>query len=257
MELGPLVKVLFDSPLWLAGGLFLIVMLESLLVVGYLVPAASLVFLVGALGASSPVLLLPAFAGAAGGALVGGAANYELGCRLRHRTDRLWPFSHHPGLLERNQAFLARHGAVSLIVSRFAKPTRSTLPAVAGMLDMDRRLFLFGNLLSAPVGGGLAGVGAGRRHLGRGGVGRSRAGGPALPHRRGAVGRLRLALGPTAVAPGPALRRAPLADGGHPSGDPGDGGLGPGSDGLSPQTTSGGSSIAATCSRRASTCSSQ
>ncbi|WP_421621557.1 DedA family protein [Alkalilimnicola ehrlichii] len=151
MELGPLVKVLFDSPLWLAGGLFLIVMLESLLVVGYLVPAASLVFLVGALGASNPVLLLPAFAGAAGGALVGGAANYELGCRLRHRTDRLWPFSHHPGLLERNQAFLARHGAVSLIVSRFAKPTRSTLPAVAGMLDMDRRLFLFGNLLSAPL----------------------------------------------------------------------------------------------------------
>lgn len=151
MELGTLSKALADSPMWLAGGLFLIVMLESLLVIGYLVPAASLVFLIGALAATDPLLLVPAFAGAAAGALVGGALNYELGYRLRHRTHRLWPFSQHPGLLERNQAFLARHGALSLIVSRFAKPTRSTLPAVAGMLDMDRRLFLIGNLLASPL----------------------------------------------------------------------------------------------------------
>ncbi|RLK48707.1 membrane protein DedA with SNARE-associated domain [Alkalispirillum mobile] len=151
MDLGPLVKALADSPLWLAAGLFVIVMLESLLVIGYLIPAASIVFVVGALAASDPLLLLPAFAGAASGALVGGAANYALGYRLRDRTPRLWPFSHHPGLLERNQAFLARHGALSLIVCRFAKPMRSTLPAVAGMLDMDRRLFFISNLLSAPL----------------------------------------------------------------------------------------------------------
>lgn len=144
-----LADTLAANPGWVAVLLFVMVFVEALIVVGYLVPAATVLFSVGALAASGIVSFPLALIGTASGAALGGTFNYWLGSRLQHRLDGLWPFHSHPTLLQRNREFVIRHGGKSVFFARFSKPFRPTVSAVAGALGMDGRRFALFNLWGA------------------------------------------------------------------------------------------------------------
>lgn len=144
-----LAETLAANPGWVAVLLFVMVFVEALIVVGYLVPAATVLFSVGALAASGIVSFPLALIGTASGAALGGTFNYWLGSRLQHRLDGLWPFHRHPALLQRNREFVIRHGGKSVFFARFSKPFRPTVSAVAGALGMDGRRFALFNLWGA------------------------------------------------------------------------------------------------------------
>ena len=116
--------------------LFLLLFFEALMGVGYFLPAATVLLSAGALIGSGVAAPIPAFAGAFAGAILGGEANYRLGLHFSQRLPDTWPFSRYPILLHRSQAFIERHGGKSILLGRFSKPLRPTVPAVAGMLEM-------------------------------------------------------------------------------------------------------------------------
>lgn len=160
-----LADTLAANPGWVAFALFLLVFVEALIVVGYLVPAATVLFAVGALAGSGVVSFPLALAGTAAGATLGGSFNYWVGSRLQHRLDALWPFRQHPALLQRNRDFVRRHGGKSVFLARFSKPFRPTVSAVAGALGMDRRRFALFNLWGAILwSSAYLGVGFGLSH---------------------------------------------------------------------------------------------
>ena len=116
--------------------LFLLLFFEALMGIGYFLPAATVLLSAGALVGSGVAAPVPAFAGAIAGAIIGGEANYQLGKHLSDRLPDTWPFSRYPVLLTRSRAFILRHGGKSILLGRFSKPLRPTVPAVAGMLAM-------------------------------------------------------------------------------------------------------------------------
>ncbi|MCP1673751.1 membrane protein DedA with SNARE-associated domain [Natronocella acetinitrilica] len=144
-----LAAFIHDYPAWVAAILFLIVFMEAIIGVGYLVPAATVLFSVGALISAGAVSPIAAVLGASVGATIGGSASYWLGRQGADRIHGMWPFRTRPALLERNQRFVERHGGKSILLSRFTKALRPTVPAVAGMLGMEPLRFAIYNVVGA------------------------------------------------------------------------------------------------------------
>lgn len=122
--------------------IFLIAFLDSLVVVGIVVPAMPLLFAVGALIGLGHVDGPYAIACAAAGAFSADALSYWVGRRWGPEMRQVWPFRRYPQLLDRGELLFRRHGVKSILVARFVGAVRPFVPAIAGMLRMrlDRYL---------------------------------------------------------------------------------------------------------------------
>lgn len=137
-----LLQLIETRPMWLVLVAFVFAFLESLAIVGLIMPGIVLLFLVGAVIGLDPTLFLWAWAAATLGALSGDLASYWIGRHFRDRIPALWPFSRRPELLESGQQLFARHGGKSLFIGRFIGPMRPVVPMLAGMLGLQRLVFL-------------------------------------------------------------------------------------------------------------------
>ncbi|MDD2943221.1 MAG: DedA family protein [bacterium] len=125
--------------------LFLVIFVETGLVIMPFLPGDSLLFAIGtfcALGALdiwlSIALLLVA-------AIVGDSVNYSIGRRLGERAYNVrWINKNH--LLEA-EAFFARHGGKTIILARFVPIVRTFAPFIAGMGKMSYQSFLAYNVI--------------------------------------------------------------------------------------------------------------
>ena len=125
--------------------------LESLLVVGMVVPGVAILFALAAIaGAASVSIYWVMFWGFLG-AVIGDGISYLVGVHWHHRVRNWWPFNHHPIWLARGETFFHRHGVSSVVIGRFFGPVRPVIPAVAGMMGMAPTVFYTVNILSATV----------------------------------------------------------------------------------------------------------
>ena len=139
---------------WVYALLFLIVFVETGVVVMPFLPGDSLLFVAGALAALGGMhihllvgLLIVA-------AILGDTLNYHVGKHLGHRLvarpDSRW---FHHEWLDRTHAFYDRHGGKTVVIARFVPIVRTFAPFVAGMGSMAYGRFLRYNVL-----GGIAWV---------------------------------------------------------------------------------------------------
>ncbi|GLI32772.1 MAG: VTT domain-containing protein [Syntrophales bacterium] len=131
------------------GLIFLISLSESLALVGLLVPGTVIMFGVGAVVATGSLNLFPVLLMAMIGAIAGDGVSYWLGHHYKEKLVNIWPFSRHPGMLNKGEAFFHRHGVKSVLFGRFVGPVRPMIPVVAGMLGMHPVRFSVVNVLSA------------------------------------------------------------------------------------------------------------
>lgn len=132
---------------WVYVILFLIVFLETGVVVTPFLPGDSLLFVAGALAASGAldvnllvVMLILA-------AVLGDSLNYSIGRYLGpkvfgFRDSRFFKRAY----LEKTQAFFARHGGKTIVIARFVPIVRTYAPFVAGIGTMHYRRFLAFNV---------------------------------------------------------------------------------------------------------------
>jgi membrane protein DedA with SNARE-associated domain len=130
------------NPAWGAAIVFLIAMLESLVLVGILLPGIVILFGVGALIGLGVLEMIPIWIAASSGAFIGDSLSYALGHRYREHLVDIWPFSRYPGMLRRGQLFFQVHGQKSVVAGRFIGPLRPIIPAVVGMMGMKPPRFL-------------------------------------------------------------------------------------------------------------------
>ncbi|MGR2737611.1 bifunctional DedA family/phosphatase PAP2 family protein [Billgrantia sp. Q4P2] len=128
-----------------------IALVESLALVGLLLPGVVLITAAASLAGHQDMavtsLLLAAFIGA----ILGDGISFALGYTQRERVTRLWPLSRHPEWLARGARFFQRYGSLSVFFGRFVGPVRPVIPLIAGMLHMSPRAFLWANLASAAL----------------------------------------------------------------------------------------------------------
>lgn len=137
------------NPNWAGLIVFLVAASESIVLAGYVVPGTVILLAVGGLVGAGHLPLWPVLAWAALGAIVGDGVSYWLGRRYRGSIRERWPFTRYPGLVERGEAFFARHGAMSVALGRFLPVLRPIIPVVAGISGMPPTRFYVVNVLSA------------------------------------------------------------------------------------------------------------
>jgi membrane-associated protein len=147
-----LVELLQQYGVWIYAILFVIVFAETGLVVTPWLPGDSLLFAVGALVAidTSGTLQLPVVIGLLiVAAILGNTCNYAIGKHIgppafsgRYRLLRV---EH----LKRTEAFFAKHGGKTIVLSRFLPILRTFAPFVAGVGRMDYGRFQLFNVLGA------------------------------------------------------------------------------------------------------------
>jgi len=135
---------------WVYGLLFLIVFVETGLVVMPFLPGDSLLFIVGALcgaglmsfGLAVPILLVAA--------ILGDQCNFSIGRFFGPKVFK-WESSRffNRKAFDQAHAFYERFGGVTIILARFMPFIRTFAPFVAGVADMNRGKFTLFNIVGA------------------------------------------------------------------------------------------------------------
>ena len=138
---------------WIYALLFVIIFSETGLVVTPFLPGDALLFAVGTLTTTNGplnlaiILVLLTVAG-----ILGHMTNYWIGNKIgqklfRNPQSRIFNQKH----LEQTHAFYERHGAKTIMLSRFVPLIRTFAPFVAGMGSMSYRQFFAYNVIGAIV----------------------------------------------------------------------------------------------------------
>ena len=122
---------------------------ESLVVIGVLIPATTVMVACGPLVVAGVLPVWGIFLGGVIGATLGDTVSFWLGQWLGPRAETMWPFRQRPELLETAERMFARWGWVAVFVGRFIGPLRASLPLAAGILGMRQGLFQLVNVVSA------------------------------------------------------------------------------------------------------------
>jgi undecaprenyl-diphosphatase len=131
------------------GAVFAASLLESLAVIGTVIPGSAIVFAAGMLIGLGQLDPWWAAAMAVSGAVMGDGISYWLGHHFQDRIRTVWPLKQFPALLERGQLYFEKNGGKSVFFGRFLGPVRAIVPVVAGMTGMPASRFYATNLLSA------------------------------------------------------------------------------------------------------------
>lgn len=149
LSLKPVINYLHHRPH--AGFIvaFLVSFLESVPVIGTIIPGSITMTAMGALVGSGVLPASTTFGWAILGALSGDSISYFLGYRYYRGIRNIWPLSKYPKIFSYGETFFKKHGAKSLLIGRFVGPMRSAIPMVAGVMRMHTSRFFFGACPSA------------------------------------------------------------------------------------------------------------
>ena len=137
---------------WVYALLFLIIFVETGVVVMPFLPGDSLLFVVGTMCGvglmSYPLAVGLLFVAA----VLGDQCNYIIGRYFGPKVFS-WPNSRffNKRAFDRSHAFYERYGGITIILARFAPFLRTFAPFVAGVSEMDRTKFTFYNVVGAAL----------------------------------------------------------------------------------------------------------
>jgi membrane-associated protein len=146
-----LYELVIQYGVWVYGLLFVIIFVETGLVIMPFLPGDSLLFAAGALAATGSLKLALLLLLLSVAAILGDTVNYWIGRQAGQRAFdgriRFLKQSH----LDRTHQFFAKHGGKAVVLARFVPIVRTFAPFVAGAGAMNYQRFVFFNIT-----GGLA-----------------------------------------------------------------------------------------------------
>lgn len=136
--------------IWAYVFLFLIIFIETGVVILPFLPGDSLLFAAGAIAALPseplhiPILLLILYVAAVGGDTL----NYEIGRKCREKINKREKIRFiKMEYIEKTQVFFAKHGGKTITIARFIPIIRTFAPFVAGVGQMPYKWFFGYNLI--------------------------------------------------------------------------------------------------------------
>jgi membrane-associated protein len=129
---------------WVYGLLFLIIFVETGVVVMPFLPGDSLLFVVGALCGAGMMNLPLTIALLTAAAILGNQSNYAIGRYFGPRVFQ-WENSRffNKRAFDQAHAFYEQYGGITIVVARFMPFLRTFAPFVAGVAQMTRSKFSF------------------------------------------------------------------------------------------------------------------
>ena len=141
-----------DYGVWVYALLFLIVFVETGLVVMPFLPGDSLLFVTGALAGAGLIDLQLVIVILLVAAISGDQVNYLIGRRV---GQTVWSWEHsrwfNRKAFEQAHNFYERHGPITIIIARFMPFIRTFAPFVAGVAEMTRSRFTLYNVVGGVI----------------------------------------------------------------------------------------------------------
>jgi len=141
-----------DHGAWVYALLFVIVFVETGVVVMPFLPGDSLLFIVGTLCGAGSMSLPLSCALLLAAAIGGDQCNYAIGRRVGDRVFQ-WPDSRwfNRRAFDSAHAFYERWGGITIVLARFMPFIRTFAPFVAGVAHMERKNFSAFNIVGALI----------------------------------------------------------------------------------------------------------
>ncbi|WP_183407630.1 DedA family protein [Nocardioides marmoriginsengisoli] len=148
------------DPYLVVGIAVALVLVQTALVIGFLVPGGKAAVLTGVLAGLGHVPVLAALAGIVGAAILGAAVGYLLGRRYGDRIfEHRWLTGQRPRI-DAARDLLRQRAGFALMAGRSVAVLRATSPALAGASGVPARQFLLWNVAGALVwGSAMVGLG--------------------------------------------------------------------------------------------------
>lgn len=150
-----IIRLIEQQPGWAFAIVLSIAFLESLAVIGVLMPGWLLLLGVGALVGSGVLSFYEMALAMFLGAVIGEGLSYYLGYFYKEQIRHWRWIASHETAMQRADRFIKNYGVLSLIIGRFIGPLRAILPLVAAVSGMRQRIFWVVNIGSgifwAPV----------------------------------------------------------------------------------------------------------
>ncbi len=133
-----------DHGMWVYALLFVVIFVETGLVVMPFLPGDSLLFVVGALAGAGLMSYPLALGLMTAAAVAGNQTNYTIGRAIGPRVFG-WEQSRwfNKRAFEQAHAFYEKYGGITIVLARFMPFVRTFAPFVAGVAQMTRRRFTF------------------------------------------------------------------------------------------------------------------
>lgn len=128
---------------------FLVAFLESLPIIGTIVPGSITMTAVGVMIGAGLIPGYLTLAIASMGAFLGDLIGFGSGRIFKDRIRTVWPFRKHPKIITMSEAFIEKHGGKSILIGRFVGAARSAVPLVAGVLHLSWVRFIIAALPTA------------------------------------------------------------------------------------------------------------
>ena len=145
-----LAEMIRDYGIWIYAILFLIIFVETGLVVMPFLPGDSLLFVCGAFAARGDMNLTLVIVLLCTAAILGDALNYRIG---RYFGPKVFQWEHsrffNKSAFDKTHNFYEKHGGITIIVARFLPFLRTFAPFVAGVAEMTYAKFAFYNVSGA------------------------------------------------------------------------------------------------------------
>lgn len=138
-------------PIWCFPIAFLVAFSESFVGVSFIIPGTFLLISLGVVIGASDISVIPAWAGAVIGSVLGDWISYWIGLHYHHQILHIWPFRNYEAQLEKGLHFFHRFGTWAIFLGRFLGPFRATVPLVAGMSELEFWPFQIANTASAII----------------------------------------------------------------------------------------------------------
>ncbi len=138
--------------LWVYGLLFLIVFVETGLIVMPFLPGDSLLFVVGALAAGDKMSLPVSIGLLLVAAILGDQLNYSIGRKIGPKVFQ-WENSRwfNRQAFDAAHQFYEKHGGITIVLARFMPFVRTFAPFVAGVAQMSRGSFTAFNVIGGTL----------------------------------------------------------------------------------------------------------
>lgn len=142
-DLSPYFMNLFQTHPYM-GILFagFIAFIESLAIIGSIVPGSVMMGVVGFLLGAGIIPIKSTLISIFIGAFIGDYVSYIVGKKYKHTIvshSVVQPYHH---WILHAEAFMRKHGVLSIIIGRFVGPMRSIIPMIAGITHMHQTLFI-------------------------------------------------------------------------------------------------------------------
>ncbi|MBC8061865.1 MAG: DedA family protein [Clostridiaceae bacterium] len=141
-------NIIQDFGIWTNVILFAVIFCETGLVIIPFLPGDSLIFAAGAFAAKGDLNIFVLYFGLCIAAIIGNIVNYQIGRFVGPKVfdmEKIWFLKKE--YLVKTQKFYEKHGAITIILTRFMPIIRTFAPFIAGVSQMNYKKFLTYNIV--------------------------------------------------------------------------------------------------------------